>query len=434
VRRFALLATTAATASLLGVAAIPVATTAASANQVNIIEWVNPPAVTAVNAIDKLFTAATHIKTNLTTAISRPTTYAALEQTSVQSGSKDIMAVEPLQPAPTGMPTTDLTSEQAWGVSGEYVALNNQPWVQNLLPAARAAQTYDGKLYGMNTGSYQVGIFYNKAMFAKYHVSPATTYTAFLKLCRTLKADGVQPLYYATAGGAVTDDWDMLLASELSGLWSGDVDSQFWSGTASFTDPRFIQALNQAKTIVSYAEPNWQGENWVGMAAALASGKAAMVLDGSWDMASALQANPKLQIGYFPLPSTNVPARNLSIVRPDLVWVILKNGPDRAAALKWLDFFAQPKIYALYVKDTGISPSFKGNFPSATATILGKYLSKGRINSEVEPSLPSAGPYAIQENNLASTLQSVLLGQTSPRTAAEEWESAWKQMLAAAKK
>jgi len=408
----------------------PVVSQAAS-GQVNIIEWVNPPAVNATKAVDSGFEKATGIKVNLTTAVGRPTNYAALEKTSVEGGTQDIMAVFPIQPYPPGMPTGDLSSEQLWGVEGVYLPLNNQPWVKRLLPASRAAQTYDGKLYGLNTGVYQIGVFYNKAIFAKYHLTPPTTYSQFLKLAETLKADHVTPLYFATAGGATVYDWVMLMDSQLMAIYGNtNVDNAFWSGHASFTSPQFIQALKQAKQITSFMEPNWQGEPWTGMPGAFAAGKAAMLLDGSWDMASVLTANPKIQIGYFPLPGSNIAARNQSILQPDLTWVVLKNAKDKANALKWLNYFSQPKVYAQYVKATGISPSFVGSYPSATQGILGKYLSKGLLEANAEPALPTNGPFAVQPANFWSTLQSVLIGQISPQKAASQWEAAWKQMLA----
>ena len=423
-----------AAAALLGSGLVPLAAQAAG-QQVRIIEWVNPPAVNATKAIDAMFQKATGIKPTLQTAAGRPTAYAALEKISVQGGTQDLMAVFPIQPYPKGMPSSDLTSEQLWGVDGVYQALNGQPFTKRLLPASAAAQTYNGKLYGLNTGVYQVGIFYNKAIFARYHLKPPTTIKQFDALAQTLESHKVTPLYYATAGGAQIYDWVMLMDAELMAIYgNANVDNLFWSGKASFTSPKFIQALTQAKALTKYMEPNWQGENWQGMPGAFASGKAAMLLDGSWDMASVLTANPKMQIGYFPLPGSNVAARNVSILQPDLTWVVLKNGPDKAQAIKWLNYFSTPKVHAQYVKDTGISPAFKGNYPSATQKILGKYLSKGLLEANAEPLLPNQGPFAVQPTQFFNTLQNVLTGQLSPKQAGAQWEAAWKQLLAQAKK
>ncbi len=413
---------------MLGAGLFPVVSSAAG-GQVNIIEWVNPPAVNATKAIDAGFARADHITPHLNTALGRATNYAALEKTSVQSGSADVMAVFPIQPYPPGMPTTDLSSEALWGVDGVYDALNSQPWVKNMLPASRAAQTYKGKLYGLNTGVYQIGVFYNKAIFAKYHLTPPTTLSAYMKLAATLKAHHVTPLWFGTGGGAAGYEWVMLMDAELMAIYGNqNVDNAFWAGKAKFTSPQFIQALTQAKEITSTMEPNWQGQNWAQMPGAFASGKSAMLLDGSWDMASVLQANPKIQIGYFPLPGSNVAARNVSILQPDLTWVVLRNGKDQAQALKWLDYFAQPKVYAQYVKATGISPSFKGSYPSPTQKILGSWLSKGLLEANAEPALPNSGPFNLQPNNFFNSLQQVLTGAVTPAKAAQQWQASWNSM------
>jgi raffinose/stachyose/melibiose transport system substrate-binding protein len=418
----------AAAAAMLGAGLFPVVSSASS-GQVNIIEWVNPPAVTATKMIDKGFQTATGITANLSTASGRETNYAALEKTTVQAGSADIMAVFPIQPYPPGMPTTDLSPEALWGVDGVYDSLNNQPWVSRMLPASKEAQTYKGKLYGLNTGVYQVGVFYNKAIFAKYHLTPPTTLSAFMKLAATLKKDKVTPLWFGTGSGAAVYEWVMLMDSQLMAIYGNtNVDNAFWAGKAKFTSPQFVQALNQAKEITTTMEPNWQGENWTQMPSAFATGKAAMLLDGSWDMASVLAVNPKMDIGYFPLPGSNVASRNVSILQPDLTWTVLKNGKNQTEALKWLNYFSQPKVYAQYVKETGISPSFKGSYPSATQKILGSYLSKGLLEANAEPVLPGSGPFSLQPTNFDNTLQQVLLGQLSVSKATQEWQAAWSSM------
>jgi raffinose/stachyose/melibiose transport system substrate-binding protein len=137
-----------------------------------------------------------------------------------------------------------------------------------------------------------------------------------------------------------------------------------------------------------------------------------------------------MHIGYFPLPGSNTASQNQSSLQPDLTWTVLKNAKNKANALKWLDYFARPAVYAKYVKATGISPSFQGSFPSATRGILGSYLSKGLLEANAEPALPNAGPFGLQPSNFYATLQNVLDGQRPVRSTAAQWEAQWRQMLA----
>ena len=51
-----------------------------------------------------------------------------------------------------------------------------------------------------------------------------------------------------------------------------------------------------------------------------AAGKAAMLLDGSWDMALVEAAHPKFQVGFFPLPGSNIAANNQSELQNDLTF------------------------------------------------------------------------------------------------------------------
>src|SRR6202034_2304353 len=60
---------------------------------------------------------------------------------------------------------------------------------------ALQAETYQGKIYGLVSGEYQEGVFYNKKIFTQYGISPPTTYSQFLTVLQTLKAHGVTPMW-----------------------------------------------------------------------------------------------------------------------------------------------------------------------------------------------------------------------------------------------
>src|SRR5205823_4906558 len=54
---------------------------------------------------------------------------------------------------------------------------------------------YRGKYYGVPFAIQTVALFYNKAIFSRYHLSPPHTWEDFLRTCATLKKNGVTPLY-----------------------------------------------------------------------------------------------------------------------------------------------------------------------------------------------------------------------------------------------
>src|SRR3954469_9720700 len=74
-------------------------------------------------------------------------------------------------------------------------------YTDTLKPAALAAFTVDGHVYGVPQALTEVGFFYNKALFAKAGVDAGAikTWDDLLDVVKKLKAAGITPL---TAGGA----------------------------------------------------------------------------------------------------------------------------------------------------------------------------------------------------------------------------------------
>lgn len=393
--------------------------------------WVNPPAVSVVQKINKEFEQKYGVKVNLQTAANDQAGYTTLQQTSVQAGTADIMAIQPFNPMPQKMTSTNMSVVQEWAVNNVFMPLNGEPWVSQFNQDDLGAASYKGKDYGLVTGVYQTGLFYNKAIFQKYHLTVPTTYAQFLSVCKTLKSHHVTPVWTGIAGGA-TFYLEFLMYPVMQDLLAPSVGSASASqalaaGKVKWTDSKMVTAFQEEKEIASNFEPNYSGESWQQMPGAFANGKAAMLLDGSWDIPSILQAKPNMQIGYFPIPGSNKAADNKSVSNPDLTWVVLNNSKHKALAEKWLAFFASKNIYQQYVQATGISPSENGTFTSTTATAMGQWFGKGRVINQTPDWIIPNGPNYLQSNNFWSEHLKMLQGSVSPATLAQEYQQSQNQ-------
>jgi raffinose/stachyose/melibiose transport system substrate-binding protein len=397
-----------------------------------IITWVNPPAVQAINKIDAEFEKQyPNIKVKLQTAVNVNGPYETLLQQTVDSGTADIVtSVVQLAPMPLHPTRANETPWQYWTASGAFAPLNGQSFTSDYTSAALSAETYNGKVYGIVSGDYQEGVFYNKAIFAQYHLSAPTTYSQFLAVCQTLKAHGVQPLF--TALGNVGPVYLQFIYYEaMADLWypsapGGNLATALESGTAKWTDPAFVQGMAEEKTIAQYLEPNYTGVPWEAMPGDFAQGKYAMLLDGSWDLASVQQANPKLQVGYFPLPFSNVAADNQAYAQYDLTFSVLNSSPNKAAAQKWLAFFSEPSIYAQYVGTTGISSSQNsGTFTGYAAQVMGSWFGKGVNRSVLYPVLSPDNGYYDQQTYWPDLQLDVIQGKMTPQQAAATYAKDW---------
>ena len=427
-----------------GLLAIAVAGTAAACSSgssggsggtttLKIITWVNPPAVKAINTIDTEFHKKyPNIDVKLQTAVNVNGPYETLLQQTVTSGSADIVtSVTQLQALPLHPSRSNETPWQYWLTNNAFAPLNGQSFLKAYSPSALSAETYNGKTYGVVSGNYQEGVFYNKAVFAKYHLSVPTTYSQFLTVCKTLKAHGVQPLF--TALGNVGPVYLQFIYYEaMVDLWyphapSGNLATALENGSIKWTDPAFVQGMNEEKTIAQYLEPNYTGVPWEAMPGDFAKGQGAMLLDGSWDLASVQQANPKLQVGYFPLPFSNTAADNQAYAQDDLTFSVLNSSPDKAAAMKWLAFYSSPSVYAQYVKITGISPSQSGGtFNGYAASVMGSWFGKGVNRNVMYPVLSPNNGYYDQQTNWPDLQLQVIQGKMSAQQAAATYQKDWK--------
>lgn len=400
---------------------------------VKIITWVNPPAVSAFKQIDTEFHKKyPGITVDLQTAANTSGPYQTLLQTSVDSSSADIVTnVQPLQAMPLKPTRSNMSTWQFWSSRGVFASLNGQSWLNNYSAATLESETYKGKVYGIMAGAYQMGVFYNKATFARYHLSAPTTWSQFLTVLQTLKARGVTPMYLGLGNvGAPYLEflyYELMISDWYPHVPAGNLATDLENGTVKWTSPYFTTAMNQEKTLASYLEPNFTGVPWEGMPGAFANGQAAMLLDGSWDMAAVHQANPSLQVGFFPLPGSNTAADNQAYIGDNLTLSLLSNAPDKAAAMKWLQFFSQPKIYEQYADDTGVSPSEKGGtYTSFAAQVLGPWLSKGVNQNSIYPPLSPNAAYWDQPANWPTLQLDVMEGKKTPAQVQALYQADWK--------
>lgn len=402
-----------------------------------IINWVNPGANEAFEKIDAEFEQKyPNIKVQFVTAANTSGPYLTLLETTVDSASADIVTwgsgnteIQPMPPHPT---RSTETLFQYWATHDVFLPLNGQPFLHDYTTAALQSMSYKGSVYGIASGAYQWVVYYNKADFAKYHLSVPHTYAQFISVCKELTAHHLTPLWMGLGGGVSIFARQFLTEPLMAELWqphvAGDnLGRALDEGTASWDSPYFVRAMTEEATIAKYLEPGYTGESYQGMAGAFATNKAAMLLDGSWDLGPIHQANPKLQIGAFPFPGSNTASLNQPLVAPDLNLEVLNKAHDKDAALKYLAFFSSKPIYQQYVDITGISPTEAGGtYSSVASNVLGNMFGKGLNVSTVFPILFQDEGYYDTNANWPNLQLEVMDGSITPAKAAQLYQSNWK--------
>lgn len=145
------------------------------------------------------------------------------------------------------------------------------------------------------------GVYYNKDIFEKYHLTEPQSWDELIEICETLKQNGVVP--FALPGlDANTNQWfyvTMMIA--LAPEWN---NAFLTEGRNDFEDDIFLETL---KTYEEFRDKGYFGEEYDDMDANgaymyFSSGNAAMMCDGSW-MAGTYSAMENVNIDVFHWPS-----------------------------------------------------------------------------------------------------------------------------------
>lgn len=89
-----------------------------------------------------------------------------------------------------------------------------------------------------------------------------------------------------------------------------------------------------------------------------ASGRVAMIADGTWDATTIQTANPEMKFGYFPIPGSNDPAKNKNLAgKYDMTWMVLEKSPNKEYAIKWLEMLSEKQNYTDFVNVAGFLPT-----------------------------------------------------------------------------
>jgi len=231
--------------------------------------------------------------------------------------------------------------------AGYLVSLDDKiPDLTNYYPSALAGaeSVKDKKIYGVPYSVPDMGVYYNTKIFADNGIDVPQTYAEFLAACQKLKAAGIIPI---AAGGASGTEWALEVAFGVIAPNTYGANA-FWnditSGKTTFTDPRFVAALQRMKDLAPYYSPGIEGVDYTTATQQFINGQAAMFMGGSWENGSFRSQNKDLSFSIFPFPPDNAgdPAYTSSF--SDGSYGLIAQSPHRDAALKVLQYMASTEF------------------------------------------------------------------------------------------
>jgi ABC-type glycerol-3-phosphate transport system substrate-binding protein len=267
--------------------------------------------------------------------------------------------------------------------------------------------------------------FYNKSAFSKAHIkSVPTDWSQLYADCSKLKAAGFTPMVYGNGGqalGAEFYPWydasymmiGQYSVSQWKGLYSGSVPWTSPAVTAQFTK---WAALNKKGCTNNDVLTDTTNLNQ------FTSGKAAMMVDGTWDTQKFTTAMGSKVAAFVP-PFSNSPIKGV-VQYPGDGFSITKYSHNKTAAAAFLAFLATPTASAIINKD-GLIPDVTGtkttnpvNQQMLNFTKHG-YVAYPMLDNVVQGDVVNAG---------SKVLPSVLAGKMSPSSALGQMKDAWQHL------
>jgi len=268
--------------------------------------------------------------------------------------------------------------------------------------------------------------FYNKADFARAGVtSVPTDWSQLFAACAKLKAAGYLPLTYGNGGqplGAEFYPWYdmsyMMIGAHPLSSWL-----QLYSGQLPWTSPVNAAQLNTWSKLHSSGCTNSDVLTKTNNLGDFETGKAAMMVDGTWDTAKFTGALGSKVAAFVP-PFSNTPINGVVDFSGDgLSMTTYAAHPTQA--LQFLEFMTTPQAAGI-INAAGLIPAIKGTSTSNPVNQeMLNFVSQDHmtvypmLDNVVQPNVVNTG---------SKVLPSVLNGSISPSSALSSLQSTLGQL------
>jgi raffinose/stachyose/melibiose transport system substrate-binding protein len=268
--------------------------------------------------------------------------------------------------------------------------------------------------------------FYNKAAFAKAGVgSVPTDWNQLFAACKKLKAAGYLPLTYGNGGqplGAEFYPWYdmsyMMIGSYPVSEWQ-----KLYSGQIPWTSPTVSAQLSTWSKLKSAGCTNSDVLTKTNNLGDFESGKAAMMIDGTWDTQKFTSALGNKVAAFVP-PFSNNPIKGVVDFAGDgLSMTTYTKHPTQAA--QFLTFMTTPQAGAI-VNAAGLIPAIKGMSTSNPVNQqMLNFVSQDHmtaypmLDNVVQPEVVTTG---------SKVLPSVLNGSMTPSAALQNMQTTFGQL------
>jgi len=235
--------------------------------------------------------------------------------------------------------------------SGNIMDITDKDFTSRVDPDAIKCCEVDNKVYGIPMDLMLSGVIYNKDIFSKYNIQIPKTWTEFVAVMDTLKKNNVTAVAagykdLASVGGSY---WCQLFGGALEQMPTMRAD--IMAGTKKPSD---YPVLKQFLTQWAITNKHTSSATQVGVDRSeqeFASGKAAMIIIGSWAVSSIRNYGPNGNFGSFLFPFFDDASKNKMQYNTDDAWMLSSKSANQDAALKYFDYMTSTEAASTWATD-----------------------------------------------------------------------------------
>ena len=340
------------------------------------------------------------------------------------------------------VPDVMTTYEQEFVDQGKYMDLSDMnEWWDRLIPSMRESCTdlKTGKQYRVCTNMTMAGFFYNKEIFSKLGLTPATTWDEFVQNLTVIreKMPDVDPWFIFGK-----EAWHLghliefiphgylkqsLGALECKTAMLNNDSAKLNFGAADGCMAVFAQNLLdlQAKGLINEDVLTATSDNCV---EAFVTGKAAMFSNGMWALSGILEANPDMadKIGFAPYPAYMPDSQPVVLCAEDSGYSISATTKNDDAAKAFLSYLFSAENQKKYAEALG-SPSAFTDVDAEWAPKAFAEEVNAALSSAVNIGFTNEKPAGFSGDDAGRMVQDLLAGTYDAQSFAQAYEKAWNE-------
>jgi raffinose/stachyose/melibiose transport system substrate-binding protein len=208
----------------------------------------------------------------------------------------------------------------------------------------------DGKVYAFAPDCWIGGLYYNKKLFEKAGATAPTNYSEFLDALKKLKASGVKPISFCK-----DNLYDMP-----QGLFITETISKNFNYDTEVNEGKRTYAEGWTKPYQmwydDFIKTGYVTKDMLGITAEQAvdeftTEKSAILVGGTWSIATFKEKNPDLQFDMMPFVGTDGAKWNIGAV--GVGFSVGANSKHQKEAMQYMEFFTSDEGLKIFQAQTG---------------------------------------------------------------------------------